>query len=1153
MVNGKKGAMEAQFNHRQEGNKDVAPHLVVSVIYQLSAECDAQLDVLNWENLPQNVDNIGMHVPDSFLVEDLMPMSRRYWTYDGTLTVPPCTPGVQWVILSEYRNICQRQLDAFPVKNTRPVQPIDDRYVQVGSFRASDGVSDDFWHWDYYHQYRPATWGRYYAQCLGTSQSPINIITENLKDHGNAAENKRLHKHWHSICGVRTRNNGHTVVVDMPAGYTVFEDVSWRVKQFHFHAPSETQIDGAMFPLEMHIVHADMNGLGRNLIMAVLFQQGTANSFLRQIDWHMLPPLPHSKSEEETHEISKAIDLNMMIDNKNSGMEYYSYMGSLTTPPCTEGVQWVVMTNPDHVDKNQLLYFYNVLHHSNFRTPQPLNGRSVTRNSPPHEINEKDLWGYDELNGPNTWGAAGFPECLESHQSPIDIETASRVENPYYAINWREWQGTTGGGRLYMENDHNRMYILKGFGSKSNKITFEGQFYYLDSLMFHKRSETRINGQQFDFEVHFVHKNEVGMYLYLVQLYNANAGDNAGLQKLNWNELNGLMITPQESARGVMTKTLKVNTNFSPMELIDLMGLDKTDYPNGPLYYHYDGSMSTPPCTEGVTWIVMEQPSIMSKTQLAQYPLDNSVRPVMPLNGRVVYYMSSIDPEAMYAASKMRHDNGEVMHSAKHGMTTDVGVSGVALVRGSQVLALKLQLMKWGKAPRAAEALKEFKGAWEAYGENDAERGDLLREAYIFDNPFPFGSKDSMDRPPATLTQAYHDIHLKHHPYYRQMLYDNNYYDIFILDTKGNLVYSVYKELDYGTNFQLNGRYGNSGLGKAFRAAMANPDVVNEIPWEPYEPSYGALASFVATGIMDDVTNIPIGVFCIQLPPEARATVGGRRRAAPAAPSNAGGFHWGYGIENGPQKWPLHEPQCIGYTQSPIVIEECLLSRRSKNKMFPNWKFTQDLAIENNGYTLVVNGLKDSYTEFEGVRYDAVQFHFHAASEHLLHGEQYPFEMHIVHTRRDPVDNLDKPALVIGIIFDIGAENVDLSSLFFGDKDMPKIQGHKQPLKFPFNPVHFMPYNKNYYTYDGSLTTPPCTEGLRWVVMQSNMYLSAQQLATFPFRNNFRNPQPMLGRPVYFLSQQDQYLYQTVAGSASALHFAWSLVIGTFVALAVLH
>merc|ERR1711968_260760 len=523
MVNGKKGAMEAQFNHRQEGNKDVAPHLVVSVIYQLSAECDSQLDVLNWENLPQNVDNIGMHVPDSFLVEDLMPMSRRYWTYDGTLTVPPCTPGVQWVILSEQRNICQRQLDAFPVKNTRPVQAIDDRYVQVGSFRASDGVSDDFWHWDYYHQYRPATWGRYYAQCLGTSQSPINIITENLKDHGNAAENKRLHKHWHSICGVRTRNNGHTVVVDMPAGYTVFEDVSWRVKQFHFHAPSETQIDGAMFPLEMHIVHADMNGLGRNLIMAVLFQQGTANSFLRQIDWHMLPPLPHSKSEEETHEISKAIDLNMMIDNKNSGMEYYSYMGSLTTPPCTEGVQWVVMTNPDHVDKNQLLYFYNVLHHSNFRTPQPLNGRSVTRNSPPHEINEKDLWGYDELNGPNTWGAAGFPECLESHQSPIDIETASRVENPYYAINWREWQGTTGGGRLYMENDHNRMYILKGFASKSNKITFEGQFYYLDSLMFHKRSETRINGQQFDFEVHFVHKNEVGMYLYLVQLYNANA------------------------------------------------------------------------------------------------------------------------------------------------------------------------------------------------------------------------------------------------------------------------------------------------------------------------------------------------------------------------------------------------------------------------------------------------------------------------------------------------------------------------------------------------------------------------------------------------------------------------------------------------------
>lgn len=426
--------------------------------------------------------------------------------------------------------------------------------------------------------------------------------------------------------------------------------------------------------------------------------------------------------------------------------------------------------------------------------------------------------------------------------------------------------------------------------------------------------------------------------------------------------------------------------------------------------------------------------------------------------------------------------------------------------------------------------------------QNDEERASLLRDAYIFDNPHPFGSKDTLDRPPESLTQAYHDIHLRIHPYYRRMLYDNNYYDIFILDTQGNLIYSVYKELDYATKFTLQGRYGNSGLGKAFRAAMANPMEVNEIPWEPYEPSYGALASFVATGVQD-VNGVTIGVFCIQLPPEARSTeLAGRRRADPPAEgygaSKDAVWQYGYEVENGPLKWARYVPSCIGFTQSPINIEECQLTRRDQNKLFPTWHFTKDLKIENNGHALVVNGIKDSFTMFEGERYEVMQFHFHAGSEHLLHGEQYPLELHIVHTKDG------RPALVIGLLFDVGAENVDLTSLYFGDeRRIPKRAGQASDLEYPFNPVHFMPYNKNYYSYDGSLTTPPCTEGLRWIVMQSRMSASAKQVASFPFKNNFRNPQPLLGRPVYFFSEQDRYLYKTVAGSAGALHVMWALVL----------
>jgi len=282
--------------------------------------------------------------------------------------------------------------------------------------------------------------------------------------------------------------------------------------------------------------------------------------------------------------------------------------------------------------------------------------------------------------------------------------------------------------------------------------------------------------------------------------------------------------------------------------------------------------------------------------------------------------------------------------------------------------------------------------------------------------------------------------------------------------------------------------------------------------------------------------------------PAAAPAGGGHRRRAGAPPATStkkGAFQFGYDVSNGPLKWAYHVPGCIGYTQSPIDLNECALHRRTKNKMFPRWKFTPNLKVLNNGHSLIVNGIKDSYTEFEGTSYQAEYFHFHSGSEHLLHSEQYPLELQVVHTLNG------KPALVVAVIFDVGEENADLSLLYFGDeKNIPKRAGQETNIEFPFNPVHFMPYNKNYYSYDGSLTTPPCSEGVKWVVMQSTMSASSNQLSTFPFRTNFRNPQPLYGRPVYFMSQKDQYLYKTVTtGSSGIVHMSWALVLGTVASL----
>jgi hypothetical protein len=164
------------------------------------------------------------------------------------------------------------------------------------------------------------------------------------------------------------------------------------------------------------------------------------------------------------------------------------------------------------------------------------------------------------------------------------------------------------------------------------------------------------------------------------------------------------------------------------------------------------------------------------------------------------------------------------------------------------------------------DAFQAFKTSWDAFAPTDAERLAALQQAYITNNPNPLGSKDQLDYAPGY--EAYHATHKQYHPAWRATLYERNYYDIFMLDLEGNLVYSVYKELDYATNFQT-GEWASSGLGEAFRAAIADPDVVSEIPWKPYGPSFGALASFLSTGIKDSQGNL-IGVFSTQFPPSAK-------------------------------------------------------------------------------------------------------------------------------------------------------------------------------------------------------------------------------------------------------------------------------------------
>ncbi len=160
--------------------------------------------------------------------------------------------------------------------------------------------------------------------------------------------------------------------------------------------------------------------------------------------------------------------------------------------------------------------------------------------------------------------------------------------------------------------------------------------------------------------------------------------------------------------------------------------------------------------------------------------------------------------------------------------------------------------------PRLKEAGQPNRGA-AAYIPASAP-GRVLQSWYISDNPHPVGSKLELDR--AEADAAYNEHHARYHPQVRRFLLSFGYYDIFLFDTKGNLIYSVFKETDYATNF-LTGPYRETNFADAVRSALkaAAPGQIFIEDFKPYEPSYGAPASFIAAPVFDGGELIGCAVF----------------------------------------------------------------------------------------------------------------------------------------------------------------------------------------------------------------------------------------------------------------------------------------------------
>jgi carbonic anhydrase len=221
-------------------------------------------------------------------------------------------------------------------------------------------------HWDYEGANGPQAWGalkpEFNVCAIGKRQSPINI-EENATLQGPA---EPVQFAYTPSIGTVV-NNGHTIQVDVQGDNSItVRGQNYRLLQFHFHTPSEEQINFKRFPMVAHLVHR--NAEGQLAVVAILLEQGTANALIDKV-WTYMP----LDANDRVRMPQDLLNLNELLPKDQ---RYYQFMGSLTTPPCTEGVLWMVMKQPIPMSPAQYKLFTQ-LYPNNARPVQPVNGRPV--------------------------------------------------------------------------------------------------------------------------------------------------------------------------------------------------------------------------------------------------------------------------------------------------------------------------------------------------------------------------------------------------------------------------------------------------------------------------------------------------------------------------------------------------------------------------------------------------------------------------------------------------------------------------------------------------------------------------------------------------------------------------------------------------------
>jgi len=222
-------------------------------------------------------------------------------------------------------------------------------------------------HWGYAGHNGPEHWGSLSAEfemcAKGKNQSPIDIA-------GAIEAELAPISFSYGTSGLDVVNNGHTIKASYAAGSSITVDGhTYNLLQVHWHTPSENTINGKHFPMEAHFVHGDKDG---NLaVVSVMYEEGAANEAIAPV-WDNMPV----KEGDKAADAGVTVNAGAMLP---ANRDYYRFNGSLTTPPCTEGVLWMVMKTPVEASREQINKFHATFHVDTNRPVQPVNARAVLK------------------------------------------------------------------------------------------------------------------------------------------------------------------------------------------------------------------------------------------------------------------------------------------------------------------------------------------------------------------------------------------------------------------------------------------------------------------------------------------------------------------------------------------------------------------------------------------------------------------------------------------------------------------------------------------------------------------------------------------------------------------------------------------------------